>query len=152
MNQYEAMILFDPTFGAQFENCEAEVRRLMERAGAELVFCKKWDERRLAYKVKGRKRGLYVLAYFKAPADKIAGLERDCQISENILRVLVTRADDVGLDAMEKAVQMRGAEAGPGPRARGEGEPEAAEFEPYDDEHRGRRRGRRPEGVGAPGN
>ena len=28
MNQYEAMFLFDPTFGSSFEDCEAEVRRL----------------------------------------------------------------------------------------------------------------------------
>ena len=29
MNQYEAMFLFDPTFGNTFENCEKEIRRLI---------------------------------------------------------------------------------------------------------------------------
>jgi small subunit ribosomal protein S6 len=106
------MFLFDPTFGSTFENCETEIRRLMERAEAELVFCRKWDERRLAYKVKGRKRGLYVLTYFKSPTGKIAGLERDSQLSENILRVLILRADEVTPDMMEKAIAMRGTESG----------------------------------------
>jgi len=100
------MFLFDPTFGASFENCEAEVRRLMERAGAELLFCQKWDERRLAYRIQGRKRGVYVLTYFKAPSEKIASLERDVQLAENTLRVLVLRAEGVTTDAMEKALAL----------------------------------------------
>ena len=104
MNQYEAMFLFDPTFATSFENCEAEVRRLMERAEAELLFCRRWDERRLAYKIKGRKRGVYALVYFRASPTKIGPLERDAQLSEDILRLLVLRADGVTPEAMEQAV------------------------------------------------
>lgn len=111
MNQYEAMFLFDPTFGNSLENCEAEVRRLMERAEAEILFCRKWDERRLAYRIKGRKRGVYVLVYFKAEPAKIVGLERDAQLSENILRVLILCADGVTPEMMERAVASPGAEA-----------------------------------------
>ena len=115
MNQYEAMFLFDPTFGNSFERCESEIRRLMERAEAEVLFCKKWDERRLAYKIKGRKRGVYVLTYFKAPTDKILGLERDARISEDILRLLVLRADGVTHEMMEEACAARGEERPVGP-------------------------------------
>ena len=110
MNQYEAMFLFDPTFGNSFEKCEAEVRRLMERAEAELVFCSKWDERRLAYKIKGRKRGVYVLTCFNARSDKIVGLERDAKISEDILRLLVLRADEATPEILEQACAARGEE------------------------------------------
>jgi ribosomal protein S6 len=119
LNQYEAMFLFDPTYGAAFENCEAEIHRLMERAKAEIVFCKKWDERRLAYRIKGRKRGVYVLTYFNAPSDRLGSLERDVQISENILRALILRADGVTLDMMEKAIATRGADTTPGEGAAG---------------------------------
>jgi small subunit ribosomal protein S6 len=103
LNQYEAMFVIDPTFGATFEACDQEVRRLMERAEAELLFCRKWDERRLAYKIEGRKRGVYVLTFFRCAGDKIAGLERDVQISEHVLRVLVLRADHMTPDMMEQA-------------------------------------------------
>lgn len=114
MNQYEAMFLFDPTFGSAFEACEAEIRRMMERAEAELLFCKKWDERRLAFRIKGRKRGVYVLTYFNAHPTKIGGIERDVQLSENALRVLIVRADGVTPDLMEAAMsaQRRGSEEG----------------------------------------
>jgi len=131
LNQYEAMFLFDPTFGASFENCETEVRRLMDRAEAELVFCRKWDDRRLAYRIKGRKRGVYVLTYFKAKPGKIVPLERDAQLSEDILRVLVLRAEGVTPEAMEQAMVLGSQQAtdddGPGDRRReADAEPFAA--------------------------
>lgn len=110
MNLYEAMFLLDPTFGASMENCESEIRRLLGRAEAEVNFIGKWDERRLAYRINGRKRGVYVLVYFTAPTDKIAGLVRDVQISEEILRLLVLRADDVTREMMERHCEMRGAD------------------------------------------
>jgi small subunit ribosomal protein S6 len=134
LNLYEAMFLFDPTFAGSFENCENEIRRIMDRAEAQVVFLKKWEERRLAYKLKGRKRGVYVLTYFNAPPDKITGLERDARLSENILRVLVVRADGMTPELMEKAAAPRAAEPAEG-----------------DYEGRGDRGDRRPrEAVGAP--
>lgn len=107
MNQYEAMFLFDPTFGNSFEKCEAEIRRLMERAQGEIIHCRKWDERRLAYRINGRKRGVYVLVYFKAPPQSIAGMERDAKLDENILRLLVLRADHLSPEDMERTGSAR---------------------------------------------
>lgn len=113
MKQYEAMFLFDPTFGTSYENCEAEIRRLIvDRAGGEIIFCRKWDERRLAYKLKGRKRGVYVLVYFKAPQERVGPLERDAELNENILRVLVLTAEGMTPELMEKAASSRGEEPG----------------------------------------
>ncbi len=110
MNQYEAMFLFDPTFGNAFEKCEAEIRRLMERAQAEMLFCRKWSETRLAFRIEGRKRGIYVLVYFKAAPDKIVTLERDAKLSEQILRLLVLRADHMTREAMERVLPSHVAE------------------------------------------
>lgn len=106
MNLYEGMFLFDPTFGSSFENCEAEVRRLMERAKGEIVVCRKWDERRLAYRIQGRKRGVYVLVYFNAPPEMITPLQRDVELSEDVLRLLVLRADGLTADDMENAFKI----------------------------------------------
>jgi small subunit ribosomal protein S6 len=114
------MFLLDPTFGNSFEKCETEIRRLMGRADAELLFCRKWDERRLAYRIRGRKRGVYVLTYFRAAPDKITPLERDAELSENILRLLVLRADGVTPEHMESMVRGRGEEL---PQVAGEKEP-----------------------------
>ena len=141
MNQYEAMFLFDPTFGAAFEACQSEIRRIMDRAGAEVVFCKRWDERRLAYRIQGRKRGVYVLVYFKADGAKIGNIERDAQLSEHILRLLVVRADGVTPELMEAALSLQ---------RRGDDEGGDRDREPESDGGRKERRPRPPAPVEEP--
>ena len=111
MRQYEGMFVFDPTFGSSFDNCEREIRRLLERAEGEILVCRKWDDRRLAYRIDGRKRGVYVLVYFRAPPSKIRPLERDAQLSEPLLRLLVLQAEGVTRETMERAVRTQ-AESG----------------------------------------
>ncbi len=130
MNQYEAMFLFDPTFGSTFENCESEVRRLMERAKAKILLLRQWDERRLAYRIKGRKRGVYVLVYFEAEPDKITPLERDAKLAENVLRIMVVRAEGVTPEMMDKALAARGEMVEEGSSKAAEGSPKAEEGPP----------------------
>jgi len=103
LNNYEIMFLFDPTAGANWETVENEISRLMERADAEIIVTKRLEERRLAYEIKGRKRGLYVLTYFKAIGDRIGGIERDARLSEIILRVLILRAEGISEEKMRNA-------------------------------------------------
>jgi small subunit ribosomal protein S6 len=94
MKTYECMFLVDagnPDFHAAGE----PARTVLDRCGAEVLAIKPWDERRLAYEIRGRRRGLYILAYFKASPDRIADLERDCQLDERILRLLVLRRDNL---------------------------------------------------------
>ena len=93
MKRYEGMFLFDNAVAREWAGVEQEVNRLCERIGAELLVCVKFDERKLAYEVQKRKRGTYVLTYFEAPPDRIGDLERDVQLSESVLRVLVLQAD-----------------------------------------------------------
>lgn len=93
MTQYEGMFLFDNTVAHEWPSMEQEVRRLCERVGAKLKVCLKFDERKLAYEIRGRKRGTYVLTYFEAPPEKMREMERDAQLSESILRALFLRRE-----------------------------------------------------------
>ncbi len=124
MKTYEAMFLFDPTFAAESGNVEQEVARLMQRANAEVIMSDRWDERKLAYEIKGRKRGCYVLTFFKAEAERIVGLERDVQLSDQVLRVLVLRADELTEEDMKRAYLTRGGESA-GPHGEGPEDHEA---------------------------
>jgi small subunit ribosomal protein S6 len=101
LKQYEAMFLFDAGFASNFANVEQEVERVMQRAEAEIILCRKWEERKLAFEIKKRKRGCYVLVYFNAPPNSIVGLERDCQLSDSVLRILVTSAEGISRERME---------------------------------------------------
>ncbi len=93
LKRYEGLFLFDSAQMRDWASVDKEVRRLCERIGATLLVCVKFDERKLAYEIRRRKRGLYVLTYFDAPTDRIVDLERDAQLSDVILRLLVLRSD-----------------------------------------------------------
>ena len=116
MHYYEAMLVFDPATAGEWPDVEAEVNRLLERARATLVVCKKWDERRFAYEIKGHRRGLYVLVFFKSDGTGITDLRRDAQLSERILRVLILRNDNL----TEEEMRTIEGDTGDGGRDRGD--------------------------------
>ncbi|HUS91665.1 MAG TPA: 30S ribosomal protein S6 [Phycisphaerae bacterium] len=91
---YEAMFLVDSGSG-DFEAASQPAQLALSRNEAEVLSFKPWDERRLAFDIDGRRRGLYILAYFKAPSGRIADLERDCQLDERVLRLLVLRREEL---------------------------------------------------------
>ena len=95
LNQYEAMFLFPATGTMELQACLDIARTMVERHGGQIIVLKKWDERKLAYEMEKQKRGLYILCYFRADGTGIAALERDVRLSEQVLRVLITRADHV---------------------------------------------------------
>lgn len=91
--QYEAMFLFPATAVAEVEGSIKTVRGIIERHGGTVLVAKKWDERKLAYEMGKNKRGLYIITYFTAPGPAVAQIERDVNLSEEILRVLITTAE-----------------------------------------------------------
>ena len=91
---YEAMFLVDPADAAAWDDLSKHLAGILERHGGEIVGLTRWDERKLAYPVAARKRGAYVLSFFGLKnGDAISLIERDCQLSEKVLRALVLRAD-----------------------------------------------------------
>ena len=103
VNVYEGMFLFPQSASADLAGAVDHVKSILARSEAEIVSLVKWDERRLAYDIKGNKRGIYLLAYFKAPAANLARIERDCNLSEQLLRSMVLRAEHVAAEVMENA-------------------------------------------------
>lgn len=102
IGQYEALFLLNASYATgSWEAARGEVEHILHRANAEILLLKKWDERKLAYEILGNKRGVYILAFFKCEGPKVAGIERDVQLSENILRVLVLKADHLALKDIE---------------------------------------------------
>ncbi len=110
-NPYEAMFLISQQVASDFAGAIQHIRDLLDRAGAEVLAMQKWDERRLAYEIDKQRRGIYILTYFYAEPDAIAPLERNCNISEQIMRVLITRADHLSEDQMRAADRTKDLEA-----------------------------------------
>jgi small subunit ribosomal protein S6 len=134
---YEAMFLIGQAAAANLPEVLDHIKDIFSRAGAEVIAMKKWDERRLAYEIKKQKRGLYILTYFRAQNTAITGIERDVNLSEKVLRVMILRADHLTEDemraadareALETEARMRARQAEEAPEME-QPEPPAAEEE-----------------------
>ena len=104
---YEGLFLMDQT--ALVGDATAgvnKVREILDRADAEVLTLSKWDERKLAYPVKGQKRGTYLLGLFHVDGSQIARIERDCNLSDEVLRVLITRGEHLGEVEIAEAIKQ----------------------------------------------
>jgi small subunit ribosomal protein S6 len=105
-NHYEAMFLVSPGEAADLNSIVEHIMHLVTHGGGEVLAFSKWDERRLAYEVKKNKRGLYFLCYFAVDSVRVTDIERNCNLSERLLRVLITKADHLTIEEM-KATEGR---------------------------------------------
>jgi small subunit ribosomal protein S6 len=93
---YEGMFLLDSNLVSKdWAGLEKHVQDILKRHGAETVYSEKWPDRRLAYDVKGCKKGTYYLAYFNAPSTAIPEIHRDIELSERILRAMFIQENGV---------------------------------------------------------
>jgi len=106
---YESMFLIDnDAVRAGWAGAKASVAELIGKHGGKVLTSRRWDERRLAYPIRHRRRATYLLAYCEIPPGRLVGLRRELDISETVLRYLITSADAVPpkeaeLDAAERA-------------------------------------------------
>ena len=96
MRLYEGMfIISDTVAGSDWEAAVKHVEDILKNRGAEILKSEKWEERKFAYKLKGHKRGAYLLVYFNAPTDSISLIKRDFELSDNVLRTLLVKVDKI---------------------------------------------------------
>ena len=144
-NVYECMFLLDTNkVAGDVPTAAGQIKQLLERNNAEVLANRPWDERRLAYPIKGHKKGLYYLTYFKADGKEVKNIEHDFQLSELVLRHLVLHVDPKLVDIMlqlardEHALALQSVrepeggeggngEAGPGGEDRGPRRPRRGE-------------------------
>jgi len=100
---YEGMFLVDSALaGADWDGVIATIRTILEKAETEIVSIQKWDERKLAYEIKGKARGTYILCYFRANGERIRDIEKAVHLSEQIIRVLILSAERLKPEDIEK--------------------------------------------------
>ena len=104
---YEGMFLLTQAATADLNAAVDHIRAIIAKAGAEIIAMSKWDERRFAFEIKKQKRGLYLLVYFTSPTKGLQIIERECNLSDTILRVMVVRAEHLSEDEMRATDAQR---------------------------------------------
>ena len=89
---YEGMFIFDANRLARDpQGLPGTVTEMIEAAGGELEVSRLWEERRLAYPIKGHRKGAYWITYFHLPPSQVAPLTKQFEIKEGILRQLFVK-------------------------------------------------------------
>ncbi len=92
--RYEGMFLVESGLAAKdWDAVDAQLRGLVERHGGTILSAGKWDERKLAYPVKGARRATFWVCYFEATPGGLPALRRDVALSETVLRCMVLTLD-----------------------------------------------------------
>ena len=95
VNLYECLIMLDTSkVGSDLPAVVDQLHAVMNKNHAEIMASRPWDERpRLAYPVKGQKKALYYLLYFKSEGKNLVGIEHDFKLNESILRYLTLKIE-----------------------------------------------------------
>lgn len=93
-NLYEGMFLVDANrYSNDSQGVTQRITSMLENHGAEIVASRPWDERRLAYPIKGHRKAFYLLTYFRIDGPELSKVEHECKLNEAILRQLVLKVD-----------------------------------------------------------
>jgi len=98
---YEGMFILDPSKYARDPAATAQlVVDMITQHGGTILASRLWDERKLAYPINGHKKGVYWLTYFRMPGSGIVPLERQCEITDDIVRKLILKVEPRIADAL----------------------------------------------------
>jgi small subunit ribosomal protein S6 len=112
VRRYELMLIIRPD--APDEKAAAVIdrtTRYVVASGGQIVKVAPWGRRRLAYPIDRHREASYHIVVFESPAEAIAELERSLQITEEVLRYLVTRSEKP-VKARRDAASADGSEEG----------------------------------------
>jgi len=129
---YEGMFLLDSNrYGRDPEGVAGQIPKMIQEAGGAMLVSRLWEERRLAYPIKGRRKGTYWLTYFRLDGPRLGEVRRKCQLSDSILRALFVKIDARIVDTLVEHAQAGDAKpaskrAAGGPPAKPEESAESA--------------------------
>ena len=94
MRRYELMLVLRPDIP------EDRVQAVLDRstrtitgAAGQIIKVSPWGRRRLAYPIGAYREGSYYIVVFEAPSEAVLELERGLNITEEVMRHLVTRVE-----------------------------------------------------------
>ncbi len=93
LKKYETIFIINPEVGEENTKALVEKFKAMIEASAQIESVDEWGKRKLAYEIKDRNEGYYVLVNFSSSPDFPAELERVYKITEGILKYITINKD-----------------------------------------------------------
>ena len=104
INLYEIAVLYHPDLEIDLEKAESRVKKIVADNDGKITNTDNWGKRKLAYPIKKQDFAVYVFYTVEMPGENLARVEQTFNITDEIIRFLITRPD---LKAAEKAEKLR---------------------------------------------
>ena len=96
MSLYECVFIARQDIAApQVEALSDEMANVISAEGGQVTKREYWGLRNIAYRIKKNRKGHYVLFNVDAPFTAVKEMERQMSISEDVLRCLTVRVDEL---------------------------------------------------------
>ena len=107
MNPYELLLIITPDYDeSEAEALTDQVKGIIENSGT-LLKVDPWGKKRLAYPIRKRSEGYYVLYIFESAPSFVAELSQSLRVIETILRYMIVQyEDDIEKLKSELAAEM----------------------------------------------
>jgi small subunit ribosomal protein S6 len=100
MRIYETMLVLDPEMSKeQIDAFLEKLKQFLGDRGAQVLKVEEWGLNTLAYTIKKKKKGYYLLLYLNGEAALVAEMERNLRLMEEVLRYLTVKGEERYLDA-----------------------------------------------------
>lgn len=93
MRDYELVVVLHPDLEIDLEKPLAKLRKLIADSKGEIVKEDNWGKRKLAYAINKEDFGIYVYLEVKLPAETVKKLQSTLNITDEVLRYLLTAID-----------------------------------------------------------
>ncbi len=107
--RYEMMVIIDS--GQSDEEIEAQIAKIEEAisssSGGEIISTDKWGKKRLAYEIKSKQFGYYVVWEFQAEPELLAELDRNLRFDTNILRHMILHISPKVIKLKEQEQELK---------------------------------------------
>ncbi len=112
MRRYETIFIADPDIPEEERKALLErLTGIMDSQGAYMVAAEEWGTKKLAYEVKRKKRGYYILLDYCAKGQTVHEMERVMRIDDRVLRYLTVQlSDNVDIETLKKQLAEEAAE------------------------------------------
>jgi len=95
MRKYETFFIVDPDLPDDITaSVDEKIKSIITAQGGIVINYTPWGKKKLAYPVKKRSRGLYVLAEYSGGPALVAELERNMRLDERVLKFITVKLED----------------------------------------------------------
>ena len=95
LRKYETFFIVDPDLADDVGSAvDEKLKNVVSGNGGEVISYVPWGKKKLAYPVKKRTRGSYILMEYVGGSDLVAELERIMRLDERVLKFITVKLDD----------------------------------------------------------